>query len=188
MNYKKFLSQIGAYTGLDEVESWEAARAVLRVIGTLLPRALRKDLKEALPTALGEVLTQASQENSFDDPDAFFSAVANSEDLPITFAREHSAVVCEALVELLSAEALKRLHSAVGPNLAPLFHHREQFRSPPRPVHEERETLSSGKPGATHPVSEAGGDTRQDTLASGQPGGAHPLNEAQPGHRASDKE
>lgn len=181
MSYQIFLSQISAHSGLDEFESWEAARAVLRVIGSLLPKALRKDLTAALPTALGEVLSQHEQEASYDDPDAFFAAVSESEGLPARYAREHGAVVCEALVEIIPEEAKTRLRAAVGPGLAPLFHHRERFRTPPRPTHEERETLSSGKPGATHSLSEADGEARKDTLASGRPGGAHPLSEAKPG-------
>ena len=183
MNYENFFTQIGAHASLDEAQSEEAARAVLRVLSKLLPVALRHDLRATLPATLAEVLAEPVVATSFSDSDEFFTAVANTEHLPVGFAKEHTGVVCEALVEILPAENVRRIIAAVGPELGPLFHRREHFRAPPRPVHDIRETISSGRSGGATPLSEAGGDDRKDTLASGQPGGKSPLNEAHPGHR-----
>lgn len=183
MSYDNFLCHIRAYAALDEAQTEGAAKAVLRVLSALLPAALRSDMKSALPAALAEILAEPVTATTLDDSEAFFSAVASTEHLPVGFAVEHTGVVCEALVELLPAELLRRLVVAVGPELSPLFHHRAHFRAPPKPVHDLRETISSGRPGSLHPLSEGGGDDRQDTLAGGQPGGKHPLNEARPGQR-----
>ena len=181
--YELFLTQIAGHTGLAAAECESAARAVLVVLGTMLPDALGKDVRASLPPPLDQALGPRAAASAPAGVDAFFTAIAEAEDLPVGFAKEHAGVVCQSLVEFLSAETLSRLVSALGPELGALFRRRERPISPARPLHDKRETLSSGRPGGEHPLSEAGDEGRQDTLASGRAGGERPVSEAHPGHR-----
>ena len=180
--YTRFVSQIAAHTGLERERVAMAARAVLAVLSSMVPKILRDDIRSQLPDALKNDFTPpgvfAVPEGAFE----FFDAVANMEHLPLGFAKEHTAVVCQALVGLLSPDTQRRLVTTLAPDVGALFHARNRLRSPPSPLHEDRETLSSGRPGSRHPLSEFRFDDRDDTLARGRAGGQRPLSEAHPGH------
>lgn len=182
--YGLFKSQIAAYTGLEADEECEfVARAVLVVLSAMIPNALREDIRAELPGPLQDAFIQPPDTNFLEGADAFFIAVAKTEHLPVGFAKEHTGVVCQALVQLLSAGTLTRLVEALGPELGSLFRRRERLRTPPRPLHDLRETLSTGRPGGHEPIANATTLTRTDSLALGKSGGKRPISEAHPGHK-----
>lgn len=181
--YALFKSQVAAHTGLAEVECEFAARAVLVVLSSMIPNALRQDIRAELPEPLRDAFTQSPDSQFLESADAFFIEVAKTEHLPVGFAKEHTFVVCQALVELLSAETLTRLVEALGPELGFLFRRRERLRTPPKPLHDDRETLSTGRPGGHEPIAKATTNARADSLALGRSGGKRPISEAHPGHK-----
>ena len=181
--YALFKSQIAAHTGLEaDVECEFVARAVLVVLSAMIPNGLREDIRAELPGPLQDAFARPPNTHFFESADEFFIAVAKTEHLPVGFAREHTGVVCQALVELLSAETLTRLVAALGPELGSLFRRRTRLRSPPKPLHGERETLSSGRPGGHEPIAFATTETRADSIALGKSGGKRPISEAHPGY------
>ena len=75
---------------------------------------------------------------------------------------EQAQVVCRALTELLQPPELERLRRHL-PELGSLFEipaPGDEPSTPSRRLHPERldHTLAGGRPGGTHPLSEAGGD------------------------------
>ena len=185
--YERFLADVSVRAGFSSADQSEAAaQAVIAVVAALVPLAVRHDMKEALPEELAKVVDGSQELPLPADADAFYSAVASSEHVPIGFAKEHAGVVCQALRELLSNETLSRIRSALGLPLAAIFRPRERYAAaPPKKVArawpDDRRTLSSGRPGGMHPLSEASGVPNDDTLGRGRPGGKHPLSESRPG-------
>lgn len=188
VTYERFLAEVGVRAGFSSADQSEsAARAVIAVLAALVPSALRHDLEEVLPEELAEVV-DGSQEvlPPVSNPDAFYSAVASSEHVPVGFAKEHASVVCEGLTDLLPPEFVQRLRSALGQPVARIFQQRNRYAAPPKKsaskaCPDDRRTLSSGRPGGKHPLSEARGAADDTTLARGRPGGKRPISEARPG-------
>ena len=55
--YTRFVSQIAAHTGLEQDGVAIAARAVLAVLSTMVPKILRDDIRSQLPDGLRDDFT-----------------------------------------------------------------------------------------------------------------------------------
>lgn len=132
-----------------------AVVATLHVLGERLTDDEAKLVADALPTDLARVIEQREYEGDFDASELYgrFAEIAKTSPGD---AREQVDVVLRVVAELLDDDARARVSRALPPELARRFDP-ETFGPPP--PHGEgppapRRTLSTGKPGSAHPLSE----------------------------------
>jgi uncharacterized protein (DUF2267 family) len=140
----------------DEVS---AERAVVATLGGL-GRALTADecelLAKSLPHAWAGQVREASH-GAVPDRDELVDAVASRLGMPAGAAWELVTAVTWALAKVLDEETRSRLDRALGPSL-PLFSSTAEGRPGARPHAQPaaaRSTLAEGRPGSSHPLSEA---------------------------------
>lgn len=213
MSYERFITEVRERSGLGAVE--EAARAAEATLGALRQR-LVDDEAEALARELPEELAQILRGGAYDADfgvEELYRRVRDREGIPLGRATELAQVVCQALAGAMSAELRLRLSGHLPADLAELLTPRAAPPPPPAPEHREREappgegrTLSGGRPGSHHPLSEAHPDRAHehsvvrednphgetkissspgltqerlgDDLAGGRPGPAQPIHSA----------
>ena len=130
--------------------------ATLHVLGERLTDDEASLVAAALPPDLARVIEQREYESDFDAAELYRRVAAIAKASPGD-AREQVDVVLRVIADLLSDEARARVMRALPPELRVRFE-AESFDPPP--PHGEglppaRHTLSSGKPGSAHPLSEA---------------------------------
>ncbi len=197
----------GGFEGLDGAE--RAAEATLEVLGERLSAADVMGLAEDLPKPLARILRRASHGQDFELAE-LYRRVGEREGISLGVAVEHAGIVCRVLREAVGDGSRTRLETHLPEPLAALFTELPSFEPPPphhhHPHEGRRPTLSTGRPGGVHPLSEThanrtqrgsvarasdphadiklstseGTSVERDrrTLATGAPGSARPVSEA----------
>jgi uncharacterized protein (DUF2267 family) len=138
---------------MEEVD--HAIDVTLEGLGASLPRAERYGVLEALPTPLHERMSRSPPEQAVTLA-ALIGDVARPHRLSIGRATEEVEAVCEALADLLDADALDRLRRHLPPELAarlepPPARSASPLDHPHRRSDDAR-TLAEGRPGSRHPI------------------------------------
>jgi uncharacterized protein (DUF2267 family) len=146
-------SRVALHLGIADEEAGPVIVAVLRA----LRRQLGHPEAEALADELPDELAAALRQGSFVAGSDLALAVATHERVPPARAVEHAAAVAHGLAELLPEELLARLRQALPAPTAALLEpppplDPDEVQPPPRA---SRRTLSEGRPGSSHPLSEA---------------------------------
>jgi uncharacterized protein (DUF2267 family) len=156
-NETELLERIMHLGGLDaRRDAGRALKATLAALGERLDEDARGALARALPEKLGAMLHRKHR-GAFDVAE-FYDRVRKREGVSLGFAREHAQVVCRVLGERLPAAKLRELDEGLPESFAALFHPPRQAEPPPEhrlPHGERRHTLATGRPGATHPLSDS---------------------------------
>ncbi|MFL5357714.1 DUF2267 domain-containing protein [Archangium sp.] len=206
MTHEELVSHVVGRAGLPGMQEAErTVRAVLAVLGERLSWPVIQAVAEDLPGALATSLREVTPHQTFNLAE-LHARVAERTRVRLGLAVEHTGVVCQVLAEALSEGALHRLREALPEPMSALFAPREPEESFSHVHHEPgRRTLSEGRPGSQHPISEyrperahthsvlradnPHGDTKlsstsgftqereQETLAAGHPGSDRPLSE-----------
>jgi hypothetical protein len=125
-----------------------------------LPSDALRDAWEELPEPIFAVLHRDTVER-FEAPE-LYARVQRREGIPTGRALESAQVVLEVLAESLSDESLARIKRELPPSVAELLQVRDREGRMPAPVvHRIDRSISGGRPGPRHPVSEARGDRVQ---------------------------
>ncbi len=157
LDYERLLQLVRDRAVLPYRES--AERAVSVTLETLGERLLPLDasqLASELPAPLGEALRRRSRPGEFPLSE-LFQRVAQREGVSLAFAREHAISVCLALGDWLDDEVAVHFRERLPSEFADLLRPSSRFAAP---SHEHRvqgrdTTLSSGRVGSRHPLSEA---------------------------------
>lgn len=212
MEYDRFLEQVAERTGLGSRATVETAvRAVTEALGALVDHAHRDEIAMHLPAPLAQMLRGAPSDADA-DASAFLRRVAAVEHLPPGFAVEHATAILETIGSALHPSARRQFASRLPEEMRDWLEPR-RIAPAPRPRADETRRpaaephhLANGRPGSTHPVSEAApprahsesvastsdphADTRlssargmtqereHEDLAEAEPGSATPLSEA----------
>lgn len=136
--------------------------ACLSALGPALEAGDKTLLAAALPWPLREVLGRP-HEPSARPFESLVDRVQEGTGLSRGPALEQLEVVCRVLAERLGVDERARLCRHLDDALVPLFElprpvsapHREPLPAPPVPEVESRHTLSEGRPGSLHPVSDS---------------------------------
>lgn len=170
MTSDDFVEHVAAHGGLPFDRANTATRVVLATLGGYLSDARRALIAEELPVALRETLL-APRDAALPLEEAL---LAPGED--VGRVREAIASVCRVLGEELSTESLAFLRAAVPAELARFLAEPAREATREELVAGMRDTLSSGRPGSHHPISETPPDRRQsESVASSNPHGATKL-------------
>jgi uncharacterized protein (DUF2267 family) len=165
-----FTTHVAAHAGMAPALAEHATRTVLAAFAGYLGPARSELLAEELPPALAEVLRA---------PEAGSGPVeerVRALGISTSHARELVASVCRVLAEELSHEALHALGEALPAELGALVAPPAPERKPPTAGHGS--SLSSGRPGSQHPLTEASGPGHTHTVAEPDPHGATKLSSA----------
>ena len=212
MRTLEFIDKVGARGGLDHGQAEWATRAVLEVLAERLSHSEAERLADQLPRGLSAPLRSGRYHSAF-GVDELYDRVASREGVARNDAVEHTHVVMRAIGEALVGDARRQLEQALSPDIAALFQSAEQAPAFAPRLAGRDSTLAGGRPGSTHPLSEAGagrpqghsvataenphGNTKlssaagltqereRETLATGHPGSDRPIADAHrpPGHR-----
>jgi uncharacterized protein (DUF2267 family) len=188
------------FASKDQAEA--AVRCVFEAIAQVVEKKTYQPLLAEIPRDYAAVL-QASATGA-GDADAFYAHIAAAEGAGEGFAREHAAVILQALAREISAEARKALHDGLPADVARLLDAPWERKATPshRTPASAHGHLAGARPGSAHPVSEASADRAQSdsiaatdaphadssvaaghstsadsNLASGKPGSGRPINE-----------
>ncbi len=151
------------------------------------------------------VVVESIERGDLADQDDLVHRVADALDLELSFAFEHTQVVCEAITELCEPSATAVLKEAAPKDVRELFiasPDRPEYHAPHTVTPEEPHTLAAGRGGSSTPLFEADADRAQHesvatsdnphasdkisssagkqegrTLASGAPGSSRPLSQ-----------
>jgi uncharacterized protein (DUF2267 family) len=194
------VEELAAFATDDEAE--RALAATLVTLGECLADNESRALAGELPPPAAQALRRAAFTGGCDVSE-FYDRVARREGVAIGFGVEHAQAVCRAVGEGISEEALVRLRKELTPDVSALFDTPERDTVPEHVPHIAGHSLSEGRPGSRHPVSEANdplahthsvvrasnphGDTKVssahgltqeqlgETLAEGHPGSSRPI-------------
>jgi uncharacterized protein (DUF2267 family) len=168
-----FVEHVAAHAGLPFDRAERAVRAVLGGIGAYLTEAHRQLVAEELPPALGASLVG---EHDVAMP---IEERLLGPGMTAGRAREVIASACRVLVEELSNDALRALREDLPITMSALLAAPSPAidREPAQP--QRHATLASGRPGSTHPISEARPARRQtDSVAGNNPHASTKLSSA----------
>ena len=155
MTHDELVRRVADRAGLDEESAARAVAAVLAVLAGRLSRAEAEALAEELPAATAAPLRHGWFDRDF-GVDELYDRVARQEGVRPGVAVEHTIAVCATVGELLTAATRARLERALGPEILALFDVRPAIEAPEAAPHVgHRSTLSEGRPGSRHPLSEA---------------------------------
>lgn len=155
----------GAFGGPEEAR--RAVEAVLGAFGACLvpdeARALSADFHGSIGRLVLDNATGAEASR-----EAIYRRTAVLENVPLGRAAEHTQIVLMSMVEHVPEAILLRLVRHLGPDVGELLTPRRPAEEPPIRLHQPKEpalgkghTLSTGRPGSSHPVSEAHLETAQ---------------------------
>ncbi|MFY0582952.1 DUF2267 domain-containing protein [Cystobacter fuscus] len=157
MMNEELLSDVAEHTGQAGTQEAEhTVHMVLEVLSERLSWPVIEAVADDLPGSLTAGLREGVDRQDFDLAE-FQARVADRMQVPLGRAVELTGVVCRCLAEALSPGTLHRLREELPEPMGALFsplESGERFE----PVHLEpsRGTLAEGRPGSTHPLSEAG--------------------------------
>ena len=145
--------------GLDDGEAARrAARATLVVLGERLVDDEAMALTEVLPVELAQSIENSEYDSDF-TTEELFERVRRRDGTTPARARENAEIVLTAVGECLPRDLRRRIARGLPEQAAELLlGGRELGEPPPHQVGSpspRRATLASGRPGSTHPVSEA---------------------------------
>ena len=156
MMHEELLSDVAEHTGQAGTQDAErTVRAVLEILSERLSWPVIEAVADDLPGALTAGLREGVDRQDFDLAE-FQARVGDRMRVPLGRAVELTGVVCQFLSQALSPGTLHRLREELPEPMGVLFspcESGERFE----PVHLEpsRGTLAEGRPGSTHPLSEA---------------------------------
>ncbi len=214
MTYDTFLDSICRRGGIESAEEAERVTgAVLEVLGEALVDSDRAALAEVLPANLRESLCARTPNQDYDLA-TFYAKIGELNGFAAQGAhagrgREMAQVVGQTLTRALDAALNKRLRRRLPDDFQEVFVNPHQQVGEPQTNFDHRarakeRTLSRGKPGSEHPVSESrpvegqpgsiaaqpephhdtdiatgheSVDEDENTLAGGRPGSERPLSE-----------
>jgi uncharacterized protein (DUF2267 family) len=145
----------------DEGRAALAIAAVISVLGSALTGADADALAQDLPAPFADRLRRSAGGAELVDAHELYERVASRAGTILGLAVEETQVVLQVLAENCNGEALIRARKHLPPDVAALLSRRStETEPPPRPrppdappiVHS---TLSRGRPGSSHPLSEA---------------------------------
>jgi uncharacterized protein (DUF2267 family) len=181
MEPEDLIGDIRAHAGLDQPAAERALAAVLETLGERLPHAQASGLAGALPPLLAQKVTRRLATGEL-SAETFFARIAEREGVKAGFGREHAQVVGRALVERLPPAVIESVCAVLPEEIAQMFAQESLTAPPPPPAlhghdrgHQTGRTLSTGRPGSSHPISES---RPEGTLATGRPGSKRPLSES----------
>lgn len=149
---------------LSDGDTERAIDAVLDAIGRLLTPDEASAIAHYLPTRFATVLVVSADGPDVESGQDVVSLVASREGMPASAAYETVKVTCEVLAGYLPENVVDKLHQDLPSELAALLVHPHGEWCIPEPVvpaaRPKRRvrrgtTLASGRPGSSHPVSEA---------------------------------
>jgi uncharacterized protein (DUF2267 family) len=188
------IAEIAQRGGVDPGVAERAAHATLAVLAERLIAVDRASLASLLPTELATVVEEVHAFVQY-GIDGFYERVARRLGGPRGSAIELAQVVCAVLGDRLDPELRQRLHRHLPPAVAALLEPEPLPPAPP-PRHPTAPgtTLATGRPGSSHPVSEAPANRAQAgsiaaspephadrKLSSGHVDAGRPIAEASPG-------
>lgn len=157
----RLLRRIQERTGLaDPADARRVGRLVTSVLLEQLPAHDRAWLSRLLPKQWADLPGSAAAPlTQRDELEDFYERIAAREAAEPSFAREHAQSVCSALAEGLDEDERTQLKNRLPAAIAALLVPRSRPAAPAarkQPVQpSERSTLAEGRPGSSHPVSEA---------------------------------
>ena len=134
-----------------------ALMATLAALGERLQEEPRELIAASLPEELADLMRERAPDPS-EELSELFDRVRLHEGVKIGFAVEHAQIVCRAVGELLSPESRMRLGRMVPAPFMALFQPppaAESLLDQPSKATVDGRTLSNGRSGARHPVSES---------------------------------
>jgi hypothetical protein len=131
-----------------------------------------------LPEALAIAVMSPNNHGEVRGMEELIRLLSLTEAVPEGFAYEHATVVCEAIAAMISEEVRIRLRAELPFEIGQLIVEPAVRRSYHHPHDQDRRTLSTGRPGGLHPLSDAGPPGELHNLAAGRPGGQRPLSTA----------
>lgn len=163
MDFDRFVHDVTVRAGLNREEAVTAVGAVLEALGACIEEQRRSRIAERLASPLDRMLLGAPPQDAPSRPGAgiegLYSRVSEREPVRMGFAVEHTQVVCRLLAEWLDEETLEELRQGLSPEAAELLSAtpggEATFRLPHHQADHARGTLSAGRPGSGHPISEA---------------------------------
>lgn len=134
-----------------------AIEAVLDAVAGHLPDQDRAFIADRLPEPYAAAVRRPTR-SAASRPDDLYAQLATREEVSLGLAIEHARAACSGLAELAGAEARALLARRLPPDWAALFRPaaRASAAGVPRgPVPGHGQTLATGKPGSSRPLSEA---------------------------------
>jgi uncharacterized protein (DUF2267 family) len=135
-----------------------AVRATLAVLGERLVDDEAMALTEVLPAELAPSIENSEYDSDF-TTEELFERVRRRDATTPARAREAAEIVLTALGECLTHDLRRRIARGLPEHAAELLLGERELGAPPphhlAPPAPRRTTLASGKPGSTHPLSEA---------------------------------
>lgn len=186
MDEAALLEKVRSFSGSRSRQATHALAVTLATVCSCLDGSTRR----ALVQGLGPLLVRGVD---FDAPPreleaaAFYARVATLAHLPLGRAVEATQAALEALACLGSDELLTRVRKQLHPSVAERMVQPERDAEAPAHVrhhppaeHKRGPTLSTGRPGAAHPLAESGRELAhsQSVVASKEPHGDTKLSSA----------
>ncbi|EPX59879.1 hypothetical protein D187_002623 [Cystobacter fuscus DSM 2262] len=162
MMNEELLSDVAEHTGQAGTQEAEhTVHTVLEVLSERLSWPVIEAVADDLPGSLTAGMREGVDRQDFNLAE-FQARVADRMRVPLGRAVELTGVVCRFLAEALSPGTLHRLREELPEPMGALFSPRESGERF-EPVHLEpsRGTLAEGRPGSTHPLSEASPERAQ---------------------------
>jgi len=163
MSYEQLIDAVQDGGGLSSrVEAQATVDAVFEALARRILPADRRAVLTLLPDALRSTLKRERHDEE-ETLERLVQEIARAEGIRAGFGREHLDVVGAAMAATLHPDAVSALENHLPPPIA------EILRPKPTPARIERPTplevpassgrhLSDGRPGGTHPISEASAD------------------------------
>ncbi len=165
MTELELYEQVALCGGLtSEIETARVTRAVLASLAETLSWSEAEAIADELPPTVAPALHVAKHGQRLDCRE-LAERVAEREGVDWGFAVEHLQSVCRVLGEILSPTVRERLERTLPPTIASLFDPRQKSEPPTLSGRRGRD-LATGRPGSSHPLSEARVDSAQsDSVA-----------------------
>lgn len=145
-----FIANVAGHAGISAERAERVTRIVLSGLGSYLAPATRQWIGDELPAPLAHMLREASSAAALLE-----QRVLATTDVTAGRARELIASVCRAVSEALSIDAVRALRAAAPEAFAALLVRSSPEVNALRLAPRRGRTLATGRPGSTHPISEA---------------------------------
>jgi uncharacterized protein (DUF2267 family) len=154
MDHDVLLERVKRWGGMTRKrEAERAIFATLKALREVLFDDEADTLARELPPRLARTLRRGAPAAKFGAKE-FYERASRFEGVAPRFAVEHAQAVCQALASLLAPLSVARL-SRAAPELAALFIVPDRASHPATVPSPHAQTLSAGRPGSDHALSEA---------------------------------
>ena len=177
MQMSQFISAVQKHSGSSEAVARRAAINTLEVFGQLLLKADQEAVAEQLPDELAEAIQRHKSDQTF-ELEEFYDRIDVKHEAGKSFQIEHAQAVLEAMAELMDKETRRRIIKHLPDEYGELVTPRDikEVHGPEHHVTEEGNKMSTGRPGSSHPLSEATSDAHTHSVArSDNPHGGRKL-------------